>query len=113
MATSAPSAVDDHPVVPHDAWVAARVALLAKEKELTRLRDELSRVGGRPPSGDELSPTEQRVAALVATGRTNREVAEELFLSQHTVEWHLRRIYRKLAVRNRAELGAVVGRNGG
>jgi predicted dithiol-disulfide oxidoreductase (DUF899 family) len=43
MATSAPSALDNHPVVPHDAWVAARTALLAKEKELTRLRDELSR----------------------------------------------------------------------
>jgi DNA-binding CsgD family transcriptional regulator len=73
-------------------------------------RAELGRVGGRPPSGDELTAIEQRVAALVATGRTNREVADELFLSPQTVAWHLRRIYRKLGVRNRVELGAIVAR---
>ena len=43
MATNAPSALEAHPVVSHDAWLAARTALLAKEKEFTRLRDELSR----------------------------------------------------------------------
>ncbi len=34
---------EDHEIVPHEAWIKARRALLAKEKELTRLRDELSR----------------------------------------------------------------------
>jgi DNA-binding NarL/FixJ family response regulator len=70
-------------------------------------RAELGRVGGRQPLVDQLSETEQRVATLVATGRTNREVADELFLSQSTVEWHLRRIYQKLGVRNRAELATL------
>ena len=43
MATVTSSTVNDHPVVPHEGWLAARKALLLKEKELTRLRDELSR----------------------------------------------------------------------
>ena len=43
MATAARSTVNDHPVVSHEAWLAARKALLVKEKEFTRLRDELSR----------------------------------------------------------------------
>ena len=43
MATIARSAVNDHPVVSHEAWLAARTAFLVKEKEFTRLRDELSR----------------------------------------------------------------------
>ncbi len=43
MAIKAPSALEEHPVVSHDTWIAARTALLAKEKEFTRLRDELSR----------------------------------------------------------------------
>src|SRR5690348_15391619 len=43
MATVARGTVNDHPVVSHDAWLAARTAFLVKEKEFTRLRDELSR----------------------------------------------------------------------
>jgi predicted dithiol-disulfide oxidoreductase (DUF899 family) len=43
MASNAPTAPEAHPVVSHDAWLAARTALLAKEKAFTRLRDELSR----------------------------------------------------------------------
>ena len=44
------------------------------------------------------------MAALVAEGKTNREVAAALFVTDHTVEFHLSRIYRKLGVRSRAEL---------
>jgi DNA-binding CsgD family transcriptional regulator len=44
------------------------------------------------------------VARLVAAGKTNREVAETLFMSVHTVEAHLTRIYRSLGVRGRTEL---------
>ena len=69
-----------------------------------RTRGELARIGGRAPSPDELSATEQRVAALVAAGRTNPEVAAELFLTMHTVEKALTRIYSKLGVRSRTEL---------
>lgn len=65
---------------------------------------ELVRIGGRRAGGDELTATEQRVAALVAEGRTNREVAETLFMSVKTVEANLARVYRKLGVRSRTQL---------
>jgi DNA-binding CsgD family transcriptional regulator len=67
-------------------------------------RAELRRIGGRTPSGRELTEAEQRIAALVAEGRTNREVAAALFVTEHTVEAALTRAYRKLGVRSRAEL---------
>jgi DNA-binding CsgD family transcriptional regulator len=69
-----------------------------------RARAELARIGGRAPAGDGLTPTEQRVAELVAEGRTNRETASLLVVSEHTVDSHLRRVYRKLEVHSRAEL---------
>jgi len=53
---------------------------------------------------DELTPAEVEVAGLAAEGRTNREIAGALWMSEKTVEAHLSRIYRKLGVRNRAEL---------
>jgi DNA-binding CsgD family transcriptional regulator len=55
-----------------------------------------------------LTSTERRVADLVAAGRTNAEVAAELFMSQRTVESHLSRIYRKLDVRSRTELSRTL-----
>ena len=67
-------------------------------------RDELSRIGGRAPSRDDLTEAEQRVAMLVAEGRTNRQVAAALFLTEHSVETALTRVYRKLGVRSRTEL---------
>jgi DNA-binding NarL/FixJ family response regulator len=51
-----------------------------------------------------LTGTESRIAALVATGRSNREIAAEMFISVSTVEAHLTRIYRKLGLRRRTEL---------
>jgi DNA-binding CsgD family transcriptional regulator len=71
-----------------------------------KTRAELARIGGRAPSSLALTPTEDKVAALVASGSTNREVAEALFVSVHTVEAHLKRIYRKLGVRSRTELAS-------
>lgn len=65
---------------------------------------ELQRISGRAPSSGELTPSEARVAALVADGRTNREVGAELYITERTVEGHLSRIYSKLGVRSRAEL---------
>jgi DNA-binding CsgD family transcriptional regulator len=71
-----------------------------------KARAELTRIGGRAPSSLELTPSEDRVAALVASGSTNREVADALFISIHTVEANLKRIYRKLGVRSRTELAS-------
>jgi DNA-binding CsgD family transcriptional regulator len=51
-----------------------------------------------------LSETEERVAALAAQGRANRQIAAELYLSVRTAEAHLAHVYRKLGVRRRAEL---------
>lgn len=67
---------------------------------------ELQRVGLRRASGDELTPSEHRVAALAAGGLTNREIADRIFVSPKTVEASLARVYRKLGIRSRAELGA-------
>jgi DNA-binding NarL/FixJ family response regulator len=58
----------------------------------------------------ELSSREREVAELVAEGKTNREVAGALFLSEKTVGSHLARIYDKLGVHSRAALAAVVAR---
>ena len=77
---------------------------LGATRWLERGRAELARLGGRPPSDGELTPSERKVAALVAHGRTNREVAAELVLSEKTVESHLSHVYRKLGLRSRAEL---------
>jgi DNA-binding CsgD family transcriptional regulator len=67
-------------------------------------RAELARIGGRSPSRGDLTEAESLIAGLVAEGRTNREVAAALFLTEHSVETALTRIYRKLGVRSRAEL---------
>ncbi|MEU5841512.1 LuxR C-terminal-related transcriptional regulator [Rhodococcus sp. NPDC047139] len=53
-----------------------------------------------------LTPQERAVANLVASGRTNKEVAGELFLSVKTVQYHLTRVYSKFGIRSRSELAA-------
>ena len=68
-----------------------------------RTRDELGQIGGRTRE-EGLTAAERRVAALVAAGRTNREVADKLFLAERTVAGHLTRVYAKLGVRSRTEL---------
>jgi DNA-binding CsgD family transcriptional regulator len=69
-------------------------------------RGEFQRVGLRPAAPDELTESERRVAELVATGVTNREAAAQLFMSPKTVEATLARVYRKLGIHSRAQLGA-------
>jgi DNA-binding CsgD family transcriptional regulator len=63
-----------------------------------------------PPAAALLTAAEHRVAAAVASGGTNREVAAELFLSVKTVDFHLQNIYRKLGVRSRTELAVRMSR---
>jgi DNA-binding CsgD family transcriptional regulator len=69
-----------------------------------KARSELARIAGRAAAGDELTPTEQGIAELVAIGKSNKEVAAQLFITPRTVEGHLTHIYAKLGVRSRAEL---------
>jgi DNA-binding CsgD family transcriptional regulator len=106
------------------------VALLGRaEAELTacgahRMRDEaardLRRLGQRVTArqrrsargGDieRLSGREREIAGLVALGRTNREIAAELFVSEKTVEGHLTNVFSKLGVSTRAAVAGVIGR---
>ncbi len=79
-----------------------------------RARSELVASGARPRrlalSGvDALTPSELRVARMAADGRTNREIAQALFVTPKAVEYHLANTYRKLAIDGRPELGDALG----
>jgi DNA-binding NarL/FixJ family response regulator len=82
---------------------------------------ELRRLGSRLPAAasarrggtteaNELTAREREIAELVANGRSNKQVAAALFLSEKTIEHHLSRIYAKVGVRSRAELAARMAR---
>jgi DNA-binding CsgD family transcriptional regulator len=77
---------------------------------LRRIEDELLMAGGRPRlraggnAGSPLTAGEDRVARLAVTGRTNEQIAQELFVTRRTVEIHLTSTYRKLRIRGRVEL---------
>jgi DNA-binding CsgD family transcriptional regulator len=98
---------------------AAQAALRRAEELFTRLgaavwveraEHELARIGVRSRPQRELTPVEARVAGLVAEGLTNREIAGRLFVSHKTVEATLTHVYRKLDIRARAELAALIAR---
>ncbi|HEX6755499.1 MAG TPA: LuxR C-terminal-related transcriptional regulator [Mycobacteriales bacterium] len=88
------------------------------ERDAGRLRSRLRELGvrprhwaraERPASGwESLTESERRVADTVAEGLTNRQSAERLFLSPHTVDFHLRQIFLKLGIRSRVELTRLV-----
>ncbi len=93
--------------------LAAREALLAAQQILTGLGArrwsehvdaELHRLGLRRGPVHHLTPTEERIARLVISGLSNREVAAAEYVTAKTVEAHLSRVYRKLAVSSRREL---------
>jgi ATP/maltotriose-dependent transcriptional regulator MalT len=92
-----------------DAFADARTRFAGMEAALweTRAAEELDRAAPGRAAG-ELTRAEQRVAALVAQGLRNREIAPALFMSVATVEAHLTRIYRKLDIRSRSELARLV-----
>ena len=91
---------------------AARVVFvgLGTPIQAEQARAELAGIGGWPGPTGALTQVEERIAALVAAGQTNREVAAALFLSVRTVENHLGRIYRKLGLRSRTELARQLPR---
>jgi DNA-binding CsgD family transcriptional regulator len=75
----------------------------------TRAREELVAAGGRPRKPvftgiDALTASELRVARMAATGATNRDIAQRLFVTQKTIETHLRHVFEKLNISRREEL---------
>jgi DNA-binding CsgD family transcriptional regulator len=95
-------------------WGAARDTLQAAASAFDDLgstgwaelaRSELGRVGARRPSpSGELTPTERRTVELAAEGLSNKQIAQAMYVTVHTVEVHLSRAYAKLGVRSRAQL---------
>src|SRR5260370_20464966 len=104
-------AIADRPVVGVEI-VADRE--LGAEHDVARVRSLLRTMGvrhchwrrrERPVSGwGSLTETERTVSDLVAGGLTNREAAEQMFLSPHTIDFHLRQIFRKLQIDSRVDL---------
>ncbi|MEY2416933.1 MAG: hypothetical protein QOH53_2267, partial [Ilumatobacteraceae bacterium] len=92
------------------AEAASGFAALGAAQWSDRCEHEMQRVGTPAASVTSLTATEQKIAELAASGLTNRQVAEQSFLSPKTVEANLARIYRKLGITSRAELGARMGR---
>jgi len=100
----------------HRKWAAARAFLDGAAGTFAALgaagwaeaaRSELARVGARSPRAKgALTPAEQRVAELAAAGLANKEIATTLFVSVHTVEEHLSRVYAKLGIRSRSQLAS-------
>ena len=92
----------------------ASYELAGADVDARRIREQARLVGarrrnGRPVEGwGSLTPTERRVACNVADGMTNRKVGESMHLSPHTVDVHLRHMYRKLNIRSRVELTRIV-----
>lgn len=77
-----------------------------------RARRELTATGEKVrkqplASGDELTAQEAQIAQLARDGLTNQEIGAQLFISTHTVEWHLRKVFVKLGVRSRRQLRSV------
>ena len=73
-----------------------------------RARDELGRTKPAAPQKPTLTASEQRIAELATSGMTNRDVAATLYVSLKTVEANLTQIYRKLGIRSRAQLAAML-----
>ena len=94
-----------------------RAVDLAGEMGMERLRErahqELVLAGGRPrrtraTGPQSLTAAQQQVARLAAGGRSNRQIAEELFVTIKTVETHLAAVYRKLGIATRGELATML-----
>jgi ATP/maltotriose-dependent transcriptional regulator MalT len=81
-----------------------------EDHALAELRASGARPRRRVTSGaGALTPSERRIAELAATGQQNREIAESLFVTTATVEFHLRNSYRKLGIASRTQLSAALG----
>jgi ATP/maltotriose-dependent transcriptional regulator MalT len=97
-------------------WIAEALTIVTRcgaKSSQQRLERRLGIIGSTrapAPCLPQLSPAERRVALAVASGKTNIEVAAGLFLSRHTVDSHLRKIFDKLKVKRRVDLATLVAR---
>jgi DNA-binding CsgD family transcriptional regulator len=80
-------------------WVERASSELRASGETARSRD--------PSTQQQLTPQERQVARLAGQGLTNQQIAERLFISRHTVGYHLHKVYAKLNITSRAELGQL------
>jgi DNA-binding CsgD family transcriptional regulator len=92
----------------HDLFVGIGMEAFAE-----RARGELMATGEKvrrrsPETRDELTPQEAQIADLARDGRSNPEIAAQLFISARTVEWHLSKIFTKLGIRSRRQLRAAL-----
>ncbi|MCK9793257.1 AAA family ATPase [Isoptericola sp. 4D.3] len=106
-------AAREHLRTAYDLFAAMPAAAFAE-----RARRELAATGVkvRAPAeaiGARLTPQEAQIAALAAEGMTNPTIGAHLFLSPHTVEWHLRKVYTKLGIGSRRELAGVLALTAG
>jgi DNA-binding CsgD family transcriptional regulator len=90
-----------------------QLASIGMEAFAERSRRELSATGGTarnrtPETRDELTPQEAQIADLARAGLSNPEIAAQLFLSPHTVEYHLRKVFAKLEISSRHHLQAAL-----
>lgn len=98
----------DHLRMAHEMFDGMRATAFSQ-----RARRELRATGEHVRSRDaesasSLTPQEAQIAALAAGGMTNPKIGAEMFLSPHTVEWHLRKVYTKLRISSRRELSGAL-----
>jgi len=97
------------------AGLAAEAAAASAQFGLPALADKVRALGLVPAGAglpDGLSPREVAVLRLIASGRTNREIGRELFISEHTTANHVRSILRKTGCANRTDAAAYAYRRG-
>lgn len=85
---------------------------MGAEAYAERARRELAATGEKvrkqqPSTGGELTAQEAQIARLAGEGLTNQEIGAQLFISTHTVEWHLRKVFAKLGISSRRQLRAM------